>query len=193
MKKKTSLITIISLCVLSIALLTLNLSLSLFGDSIDKSGVIQFKQHKLDIDIVDNESIILSREELTIGSVATRKINIKNPTNSTSCVFRLWIEFYVEGKLDNEYLSLSLDETKFIKNEDGKIFYKGVLSSGGNISDLVLTFKVNEEVLAKEYEGKKYGLKFYIESIQSTKIAIQSDWENDYPTEWWEGIKDNLS
>ena len=190
MSKKASIITIVIMCVLSFTLLTLNLTLSLFGDRIDKTGIVQFKQHKLDIEIVDNDSIVLEKEELTIGSIATRKINITNPENSTSCAFRIWLEFYVDGNLDNNYLSLSFDDTKFKQSESGKCYYNSVLVSGGKIQDLVLTFNVND-VRSEDYQGKSYSLKLFVESTQSTKIAV-NEWNNDYPVEWYEGIKSSL-
>ena len=195
MNKKINIISIIVLCVLSIALLSLNITLALFSDRIDTSGIVQFKQHKLDIEIVDNDSVVLSKEELTIGSLATREINIKNPANSTSCVFRIWLEFYVEGTINNEYLSLNMDETDFIKGDNNKYYYSRVLSSGGNISNIILTFKVNEEIDSTNFAGKNYDLKLCIESIQSTKIAVQTEWQNDYPASWYEsaGIKNNLT
>ncbi|MGN1208452.1 MAG: hypothetical protein ACI4TI_03185 [Christensenellales bacterium] len=190
MSKKAGIVTIVLLCVLSLTLLTLNLSLALMADRSDKTGIIQFKQHKLDIEIVDADSIVLSKEELTIGSLATRKINITNPQNSTSCAFRIWLEFYVDGNLDNNYLALSLDETKFKQSESGKWYYNNVLASGASLSNLVLTFKVNE-VESEEYQGKKYSIKLFVESTQSTKIAV-SEWQDDYSVEWFEGIKNNL-
>lgn len=192
MSKKSSFITIITLCVVSMLLLTLNITLALFGDKIDKTGIVQFKQHKLDIEIVDNDTIVLSKEELTIGTLTTRKINIKNPTNSTSCVFKIWLEFFVDGNLDSNYLMLNLDENLFTKSEAGELFYNDVLSSGGNLSNVVLTFKVNENALSKNYEGKKYNLKLCIESIQSTKIAVQNEWNNNYPVSWYEKVKSKL-
>ncbi len=192
MSKKSSFITIITLCVVSMLLLTLNITLALFGDKIDKTGIVQFKQHKLDIEIVDNDTIVLSKEELTIGTLTTRKINIKNPTNSTSCVFKIWLEFFVDGNLDSNYLMLNLDENLFTKSEAGELFYNDVLSSGGNLSNVVLTFKVNENALSKDYEGKKYNLKLCIESIQSTKIAVQNEWNNNYPVSWYEKVKSKL-
>lgn len=192
MSKKSSFITIITLCVVSMLLLTLNITLALFGDKIDKTGIVQFKQHKLDIKIVDNDTIVLSKEELSIGTLTTRKINIKNPTNSTSCVFKIWLEFFVDGNLDSNYLMLNLDENLFTKSEAGELFYNDVLSSGGNLSNVVLTFKVNENALSKDYEGKKYNLKLCIESIQSTKIAVQNEWNNNYPVSWYEKVKSKL-
>lgn len=192
MSKKSSFITIITLCVVSMLLLTLNITLALFGDKIDKTGIVQFKQHKLDIEIVDNDTIVLSKEELSIGTLTTRKINIKNPTNSTSCVFKIWLEFFVDGNLDSNYLMLNLDENLFTKSEAGELFYNDVLSSGGNLSNVVLTFKVNENALSKDYEGKKYNLKLCIESIQSTKIAVQNEWNNNYPVSWYEKVKSKL-
>lgn len=195
MNKKINIISIVVLCVLSIALLTLNVSLALFSDRLDNSGIVQFKQHKLDIEVVDNDSIVLSKEELTIGSLATRKINIKNPANSTSCVFRIWLEFYVDGKIDNEYLSLNMNETNFVKGENNKFYYSKVLSSGGNLSNIILTFKVNDEINPANFEGKSYDLKICIESIQATKIAVQTEWQNDFPTAWYElnEIKNSLT
>lgn len=192
MSKKSSFITIITLCVVSMLLLTLNITLALFGDKIDKTGIVQFKQHKLDIEIVDNDTIVLSKEELTIGTLTTRKINIKNPTNSTSCVFKIWLEFFVDGNLDSNYLMLNLDENLFTRSEAGELFYNDVLSSGGNLSNVVLTFKVNENALSKDYEGKKYNLKLCIESIQSTKIAVQNEWDSNYPVSWYEKVKSKL-
>ena len=192
MSKKSSFITIITLCVVSLLLLTLNITLALFGDKIDKTGIVQFKQHKLDIEIVDNDTIVLSKEELTIGTLTTRKINIKNPTNSTSCVFKIWLEFFVDGNLDSNYLMLNLDENLFTRSEAGELFYNDVLSSGGNLSNVVLTFKVNENALSKDYEGKKYNLKLCIESIQSTKIAVQNEWDSNYPVSWYEKVKSKL-
>lgn len=195
MNKKINIISIIVLCVLSITLLSLNITLALFSDRTDHSGIVQFKQHKLDIEIVDNDSVVLSNEELTIGSLATRKINIKNPSNSTSCVFRIWLEFYVDGTIDNDYLTLNMDEAYFVKGDNGKFYYSRVLSSGGNVSNIILTFKVNEEINSTNYTGKTYDLKLCIESIQSTKIAVQTEWQNDYPASWYEssGIKNNLT
>lgn len=192
MSKKLHITALIVLSALTLILLSLNISLALFSDKTDGTGIVQFKQHKLDIEIVEADSIVLSTNELTIGNVSTRTINIKNPTNSTSCVFRVWLEFYVNEKIDESYLFLNLGD-KFTTGEDGKYYYNNLLASGGEINNLVLTFKVNEEADAKLYQNKTYDLKLCIESIQSTKYAIENDWENSYPVSWYEGLKNNLT
>ena len=193
MSKKTKILSLIVLCTLFVALISLNISLALFSDRYENSGIIQFKQHKLDISVKNNEEITLSKEELTINSTSTRTINITNPANSTSCVFRLWLEFYVDNSLDSNYLSLSLPENQFTKSEDNKFYYNRILASNSSVNDLVLTFSVNGELDAQDYQGKKYEMKIYIESIQSTKIAVL-EWNADnYPVEWYNLVENYLA
>ncbi len=193
MSKKTKILSLIVLCTLFVALISLNISLALFSDRYENSGIIQFKQHKLDISVKNNEEITLSKEELTINSTSTRTINITNPANSTSCVFRLWLEFYVDNSLDSNYLSLSLPENQFTKSEDNKYYYNRILASNSSVNDLVLTFSVNGELDAQDYQGKKYEMKIYIESIQSTKIAVL-EWNADnYPVEWYNLVENYLA
>lgn len=193
MSKKAKTLSVISLCVLILLLISLNISLALFADRFEMNGVIQFKQHKLDVEIVGNDSITLSKEEFTVGSTTTRTINIKNPENSTSCVFRVWLEFYVNDAQNNEYLSLSLPEAQFTLGDDNKFYYNSVLSSGGSVNNLTLTFAVNSFLDAELYQGKTYTMKIFIESLQSTKIAL-TDWKDDaYPQTWYDSLKNNLA
>lgn len=193
MSKKSKILSLIVLCTLFVALISLNISLALFSDRYENSGIIQFKQHKLDISVKNNEEITLSKEELTINSTSTRTINITNPANSTSCVFRLWLEFYVDNSLDNNYLSLSLPENQFTKSEDNKFYYNRILASNSSVNDLVLTFSVNGELDAQDYQGKEYEMKIYIESIQSTKIAVL-EWNADnYPVDWYNLVENYLA
>lgn len=193
MSKKTKILSLIVLCTLFVALISLNISLALFSDRYENSGIIQFKQHKLDISVMNNEEITLSKEELTINSVSTRTINITNPANSTSCVFRLWLEFYVDNAPDSNYLSLSLPENQFTKSEDNKFYYNRILASNSAVNDLVLTFSVNGELDTQDYQGKEYEMKIYIESIQSTKIAVL-EWNADnYPVEWYNLVENYLA
>ena len=193
MSKKTKILSLIVLCTLFVALISLNISLALFSDRYENSGIIQFKQHKLDISVKNNEEITLSKEELTINSTSTRTIIITNPAISTSCVFRLWLEFYVDNSLDSNYLSLSLPENQFTKSEDNKFYYNRILASNSSVNDLVLTFSVNGELDAQDYQGKKYEMKIYIESIQSTKIAVL-EWNADnYPVEWYNLVENYLA
>jgi len=189
---KTNKIVITVLLTLSVMLLALNITLALLNDRKVESGIIQFKQHKLNIDIVGNNSIILTPEELSLGSKTTRTINIFNPTTSTSCVFRIWLEFYVENEIDTEYLSFSLNENNFTLSDSGKFYYNSVLNSGSKLNNLVLNFQVSNNV-SSDYQGKSYNLKLYIESIQSSKGAVESEWQNQFPVEWFNNISTSLT
>lgn len=182
---------IIILSSLFILVLGLNVSLALMSARKDTTGIVQFKEHRLDISIVNDESIVLKPEELTIGANSTRIITIKNPQTSTSCVLRIWLEFYIEGEIDTNYLSFNLGEENFAKSSSDKFYYKKILNSNESLENLVLNFSVNNN-LSTEYEGKKYNLKLFIESIQSTKGAVD-EWSNDYPSEWRINIENNLS
>lgn len=189
-KRRTKWLIII-LSVVALLLIIGNITLALVGDKKDRTGIVQFAQHKLDIEIVGKDSIILEPEELTLGSTATRTLKITNPSNSTPCVMRLWLEFYVEGKLNTTYLNFSVNEGQFTASESGKQYYNTVLSSGGKIDSLVLTFKVNDGV-SSEFEGKKYNLKLNIESIQANKEAVNG-WSDDYKPEWYDKVKNSLN
>lgn len=192
MTKSLNKILIITLSIISVLLLALNVTLALMGDRKMNTGIIQFKEHKLDISIINNDSIILKPEELVVGAESTRTITIKNPATSTSCVLRIWLEFYVENNLDTSYLSLNLDEGKFSKSDSGKFYYKNVFNSKAEIENLILTFKVNNEISANNYKGKSYTLKLFVESIQSTKGAVD-EWSLDYPAEWRTSIENKLN
>jgi len=189
---KATKFTIIILSLLSVILICANITLALMNDRKVNTGIIQFKQHKLDIEIVGNDSIVLSPEELNLGSIATRTINISNPTNSSSCVFRMWLEFYVDNNINTEYLSFNVEGSNFLKSESDKYYYKGVLSSGGKLNNVALKFSVSTN-LSSEYQGKPYNLKLFIESIQSTKGAVLEEWQNDYTTEWLNSVYDSLT
>lgn len=189
---KSNKIIIYLLSILSVILIATNITLALMYDRENLTGIIQFKQHKLDIDIIGNDSIILSAEELNLGSRSTRTINIKNPNTSTSCVFKMWLEFYIEGEINEEYLSFSIDGNNFTRSTSGKYYYNGVLSTGATLSSVKLLFDVNSN-LSSEYQGKKYNIKLFIESIQSTKGAVQEEWQNDYPEEWLTLVYNNLT
>lgn len=199
MSKKVNIIIISILSFILLGVLVLNVSLALMQDSKSGSGIIQFKQHKLDISIKDHDSVVLTPEELTIGSTAQRIINITNPSNSTNCVFRIWLEFKVQWEeggeylLDTEYLNLSIENPNFSKTDNNQFYYNNVLTSvsGQNTLNLTLNFKVNENALTT-YENKKYNLKLYVESLQANKEAV-SVWENDYPASWYDGIENRLS
>lgn len=188
---KTNKIVIVFLAILSIVLIATNITLALISDKKIESGIIQFKQHKLNIEIVGNESIILTPEELNLGANSTRVINISNPQTSTSCVFRMWLEFYVEGEINTEYLTFNVDGN-FSQSESGKFYYNSVLNSGGNLNNVNLKFTVANN-LSSEYQGKKYTLKLFIESIQSTKGAVLEEWSADYTNEWLDSVYNYLT
>ena len=191
MEKTFNKILIIILAVISVLFLVGNLTLALMYDRKENTGIIQFSQHKLDIEIVGKDSVILSPEELTVGSSTTRTLNIKNPQNSTSCVLRIWLEFYIEGNVDTNYLTCEIANDNFLLNENGKYYYKNVLNTNTSIDNLVINFKVSSS-LTENYQGKKYTLKLFIESIQSTTEAVKA-WQDDYAIEWYEGIKNSLT
>lgn len=198
MNVKTNKIVITILAVISLLLLCLNISLALFGDRAINTGIIQFKEHKLNINILDgSKSLILTTEELTIGNTPTRTIKIENPSTSTSCVLRIWLEFEVkmeeggEFELDNNYLSLSLDETKFTKSLGNKYYYNNVLNSSSSINNLVLNFKVSNDV-GSEYQNKNYRMRICFESIQSNKEAVKA-WESDYTSDWYNKVNSSLT
>lgn len=191
MSKTLSRVLIIILSILTLALICLNVTFALMFDRKDNTGIIQFKQHILDIEIIDNDSIILTPEELTIGANATRKLTIKNPENSTSCVLRIWLEFYIEDEVDTNYLNFNLGVENFTKSDSGKYYYNRVLASNGSIQNLVLNFSVSDEV-SSDYAGKEYTLKLFVESIQATKGAVDN-WSTDYPAEWRTSIENSLN
>lgn len=190
MDKTKSKILIIVLAVISVILFSLNITLALMSDRKVDTGIVQFDQHKLDIEIIGNETIVLTPEELTLGSKNTRKINISNPSNSTPCVLRIWLEFNIDNQLNTEYLNFYLNENEFVKSENNVFYYKNVLNSGARLNNLVLNFEVN--TISQNYEGKSYSLKLNIESIQSNKTAVEI-WNNDYPVDWYNNIKNKLS
>ena len=163
----------------------------MFGDRREKYGIIQFSQHKLDVTVADDLTMDLKPEELVLGSTATRKLNIQNPANSTPCVLRIWFEFCVDGKINEEYLTFSVDSENFSVNDNNRYYYNAVLASNGKIENLVLNFKVHDNI-SKEYEGKKYSLKLYIESIQANKEAV-GEWKDDYKPEWYDKVKAGLN
>lgn len=189
---KTNKFIIIILAVLSVVLIATNITLALVGDRRVETGIVQFKQHKLNIEIVGDNSIILSPEELNLGNVSTRTINITNPQTSTSCVFRIWLEFFVEGEVDTEYLTFSIDGENFTTSDSGKYYYNSVLATGGKVNGIVLKFTVGSN-LSSEYQGKKYNLKLYVESIQANRTAIETDWSTDYKPEWFQTVVGNLT
>ncbi|MBE5746115.1 MAG: hypothetical protein E7359_02380 [Clostridiales bacterium] len=182
---------IIIISVLTIVLIGLNITLALVNDRKINTGIVQFKEHRLEISIIDDDSIILQPEELTINSNTTRKITIKNPATSMACVLRIWLEFYVNGEIDTNYLSFNLGEENFVVSDSGKYYYKNVLASNQSLENLVLNFSVSN-IDAASYQGKKYGLKLFVESIQSTKAAVD-EWSTDYPTTWRTDIDSSLT
>lgn len=188
-KSKTRIkVMIIIMAVVSLIFLMGNLTLALFGDNKITTGIIQFSQHKLEIEIVGDDSVILAPEELTVGSNVTRTLNITNPSNSTGCVFRLWLEFKVEGEA-SDYLTFSVDDSLFSKNtNEDKYYYDNVLQTGGKAEGVILTFEVKDTIDSEEYQGKKYSIKLYIESMQATKEAVE-EWGGDYTSTWYDKVK----
>ena len=191
MSKLNKFLTIFTI-VACFILLGTNLTFALLLDKHENSGIIQFNQHMLEINIVENNSIILEPKELVLGANAIRTLNIKNPDNSTSCVMRMWLEFYVEGEKNETYLTLSLNEANYTKSESGKFYYNNVLNTGAQLNNIVLNFKVSESENVKQYEGKDYSIRLFIESIQANKEAVL-DWSTDYTTEWLAKVYTNLS
>lgn len=192
MKTKASKIIIIILAIVAILSIATNVTLALMNNNKVNTGIVQFAQHKLDIDIVGNESIVLSKEEMVGGYNATRTLNIKNPHNSTSCVLRIRLEFKVEGVLDKDYITFIMSEEKFYKDEENaQYYYKDILGSGEAINNLVLNFKITENIPA-EYEGKSYSIKLYVESIQATTGSVEA-WKEEYPLDWYNLVKDKLN
>lgn len=174
-------------------LLVLNITLAIMSSNKTSTGIIQFKQHKLDIDIVDSETIFLKPEELGLNTTTTKTVNIKNPSDSISCVLRIWLEFKVEDEINLEYLNLEINSDDFVKNEDGKIYYKKVLNSNGQINDIKFDFKVVKNP-SQSYVGKKYSMKVYVESLQSTQDAVKT-WDDgsvSFST-WYNAISENLT
>lgn len=189
LKSKIILSVLIFLCC---AMALLNISLALFGNRQDNTGIIQFAQHKLDVEITDNDSIILKPEELILGSTAQRTLNITNPSNSISCVLRMKLEFYIEDALISDYLSFEIQGSLFSLNEaNNYYYYNSVLSSGGKIQNLVLNFKVSD-IYNENYKGKPYNIKLYIESLQGTREAI-GVWKDEYTPEWYALVKNGLA
>lgn len=188
LKSKIILSVLIFLCC---AMIVINISLAIFGNRQQNTGIIQFAQHKLDIEITDSDSIILKPDELILGSNAKRTINIVNPANSTSCVLRMKLEFYIEDVLTDDYLSFEIAGSLFSLNDTNNYYYyNGVLATGGKIQNLVLNFKVSDSV-DEGYQGKHYNIKLYIESIQATKDAV-SAWKDEYTPEWYSVVKNSL-
>lgn len=188
LKSKIILSVLIFLCC---AMIVLNVSLALFGHKQVNTGIIQFAQHKLDVEITDSDSVVLTPEELILGSTAKRTINIINPTNSTSCVMRMKLEFYIDNEINNEYLNFEVQGSLFSLNEaNNYYYYNGVLASGGKIQNLVLNFNVSDSA-DESYQGKHYNIKLYIESIQGTKDAM-SAWKDEYTPEWYDLVKNSL-
>ena len=190
-KFNTMNIIIIALSIIAISLMIFNATTALMGDRKVNMGIIQFKQHKLDIDI-NEESIVLSPEELTLGSHSTRTMTISNPNNSTACVLRIWLEFKIEGEINTEYLTFSLSGADFTENTDGKFYYNRVLGSGAKINNLTLHFNVPSEDL-DEYQGKTYSMQLYVESIQSTRDAVQEAWKDEYPVTWFSLVEGSFT
>lgn len=188
LKSKIILSVLIFLCC---AMIVLNVSLALFGHKQVNTGIIQFAQHKLDVEITDSDSVVLTPEELILGSTAKRTINIINPANSTSCVMRMKLEFYIDNEINNEYLNFEVQGSLFSLNEaNNYYYYNGVLASGGKIQNLVLNFNVSDTA-DESYQGKPYNIKLYIESIQGTKDAM-SAWKDEYTPEWYDLVKNSL-
>lgn len=188
LKSKIILSVLIFLC---FAMIVLNVSLALFGHKQVNTGIIQFAQHKLDVEITDSDSVVLTPEELILGSTAKRTINIINPANSTSCVMRMKLEFYIDNEINNEYLNFEVQGSLFSLNEASNYYYyNGVLASGGKIQNLVLNFNVSDTA-DESYQGKPYNIKLYIESIQGTKDAM-SAWKDEYTPEWYDLVKNSL-
>lgn len=192
---KTKNFLIIILSVVAVVLIGLNVTFAIMSATKVNTGIIQFKQHKLDIDIVGDKTLILKPEELGLNTTTTKTLNISNPKDSTDCVFRIWLEFKVDGNIDNEYLTLSIESTNFTKvNESGKLYYNQVLKSNQKLENLKLNFTVVKNP-SQSYVGKKYSMKVYIESIQGTRDAVKSwdDSETEDFSLWYEKVKSNLT
>ena len=191
MTSKVSRTLIIILSIAVLCLTVLNISFALYSNSKETSGIIQFHEQKLEIEVLNGQSVVLETDDLTPGSNTVRHIKISNPLTSTSCVVRFWVEFKVEGKLDANYLSLNVaDANNYTKASDGKIYYNKVLNAGASINDLELSFLVNiDETQLSNYEGKKYNMKLCFDSVQANRQAIESLWtENNYPADWYESL-----
>lgn len=189
MKKKSALVLVVLVVVFSILFIT-NLTLALFTDSKVNTGIIQFSQHKLDVEIVGADSIVLTPQELTVGASSSRTLIVSNPSNSISCVLRIWFEFLIEDEVNTEYLSFSISNTNFSISESGKYYYNSVLQSGARIDHLTLDFNVFSGD-ASEFEGKRYNVKLYIESMQANKEAVGL-WNDDYSPDWYALVKNSL-
>lgn len=180
-------ITIIVLSIMVIGLSLFNVSLAIFSDKSSGNGIIQFGEQRLDVEVLNNETIQLAPEDLNIDAVTTRSLKILNPSTSTSCVFRIWLEFKVDDVLDENYLELIIEDG-FAKSDDNKYYYNSVFNSGSEITALQLTFKVKlQDTDISNYEGKPYSMKLYIEAIQANREAIQETFIN-YPTSWFTGL-----
>lgn len=181
-------ITIALLSILVVGLTIFNISFAIYSDKKVNTGIIQFSEQRLNIEVLDEtKTINLSPNELTIGAVTTKNLKISNPSTSTSCVFRIWLEFKVDGVLDENYLELVLNEN-FTKSDDNKFYYNNVLNTNAEISSLQIQFKVNlENEDISNYENKPYSMKLHIEAVQANKEAIQELYEN-YPTNWFTAL-----
>lgn len=181
-------VTIILLSFLVLVLTILNISFAIFSDKKISSGIIQFSEQRLDIEVLDeSKTILLTPNELTIDSTTTKNLKITNPSTSTDCVFRIWLEFKVDGVVDENYLELILSDD-FIKSDDNKFYYKRVLNTNSEISSLQIQFKVKlDSSDISKYENKPYSMKLHIEAVQANLEAIQELYLN-YPTDWFTGL-----
>lgn len=181
-------ITIAVLSILVIGLTVFNICYAIFSDKKSGTGIIQFSEQRLDIEVLDeSKTIELTPNELTIGAVTSKNLKISNPSTSTNCVFRIWLEFKVDGVEDDNYLELIIEEG-FTKSDDNKFYFNRVFNTNSEISSLQIQFKVKlEDADVMKYENKPYSMKLHVEAVQANKEAIQESYTN-YPTEWFNGL-----
>lgn len=182
----------ITLIILSslLALVTIfNISLAIFSHKKIGSGIIQFSEQRLDIEVLDaSKTIELSPDDLTIGTITTKNLKITNPSTSTNCVFRIWLEFKIDNVANEDYLELVIGDG-FFKSDDKKFYYNDVLNSGDIISNLQIQFVVSlQDSDISNYENKPYNMKLHVEAVQANREAIQETFTN-YPSEWFNNLE----
>lgn len=181
-------ITIVLLSFMVVGLTLFNVCYAIFFDRETGSGIVQFSEQRLDIEVLgENKTIQLTPSELNIDVATTKNLKINNPNTSTNCVFRIWLEFKIDNVEDDNYLELIIEDG-FTKSDDNKFYYNRVFNTGSEISNLPIQFKVKlQDVDISKYEGKAYSMKLHVEAVQANKSAIQEIFTN-YPTEWLTGL-----
>ena len=180
-------ITIIILSVLVIGLTVFNICYAIFSDKKVGTGIIQFSEQRLDIEVLDeSKTVELTPNQLTMGEITNKNLKISNPSTSTNCVFRIWLEFKVDDVIDDDYLELIIEDG-FTKSDDNKFYFNRVLNTNSEISSLQIQFKVKDDIDPTKYDDKPYSMKLHVEAVQANKEAIEQTFTN-YPTEWFTAL-----